>query len=86
MFLPGLRGGVPPWSLVTPYQWPQARYVGEPAPRIRALVNALIRKYQVDGTLGACEVERLRPIQVVNFTRNRSNCVALSHISRDLRV
>ena len=39
-----------------------------------------------DAELGACEVERLQPIQVVNFTRNRSNCVALSHISRDLRV
>ena len=29
-----------------------AQYVGEPAPRIRALVNALMRNYQVEGALG----------------------------------
>ena len=48
-----------------------------------AMAHGLVRAIR---RLGACEVERLQPIQVVNFTRNRSNCVALSHISRDLQV
>ena len=54
--------------------------------RVSVDIADAYRQRQVEKNLGACEVERLRPIQVVNFTRNRSNCVALSHISRDLQV